>query len=139
MSINGESISANALSFGGGQGEIQDGLNDDAKTKKVTLSANVVTRICVSATTKSSISQSNYNGVDSTGSGSGQASSSSNKVPEGYYWSGQDNDYIREYDDSNGLHHIDRMNGPNEAIDTVNNKHYTNGIEDTEAYNQDFN
>ena len=81
----------------------------------------------------------NYNGVDSTGSGSGQASSSSNKVPEGYYWSGQDNDYIREYDDSNGLHHIDRMNGPNEAIDTVNNKHYTNGIEDTEAYNQDFN
>ena len=84
-------------------------------------------------------SASNNAGVDSTGSNSNQANSSSNNIPEGYYWSGQDNDYIKEYDDSNGLHHIDRMNGPNEAIDTVNNKHYTNGIEDTEAYNQDFN
>lgn len=82
----------------------------------------------------------NNAGTDSTGSSSSQTnSSSSTKVPEGYYWSGQDNDYIREYDDSNGLHHIDRMNGPNEAIDTVNNKHYTNGVEDTEAFNQDFN
>ena len=77
--------------------------------------------------------------MDSTGSSSSQANSSSSNIPEGYYWSGQDNDYIKEYDDSNGLHHIDRMDGPNEAIDTVNNKHYTNGIEDTEAYNQDFN
>ena len=82
----------------------------------------------------------NSTGVDSTGTNSNQASSSSSSnVPEGYYWSGQDNDYIREYDDANGLHHIDRMNGPNEAIDTVNNKHYTNGVEDTEAFNQDFN
>lgn len=91
----------------------------------------------------------NYTGVDSTGvnkgygnlssSDSNQSSSSSNSVPEGYYWSGQDNDYIREYDDASGMHHIDRMNGPNEAIDTVNNKHYTDGVEDTEAYNQDFN
>ena len=39
----------------------------------------------------------------------------------------------------NGVHHIDRLHGPNEAIDTVNNKHYTNGVEDTEAYNKDFN
>ena len=31
------------------------------------------------------------------------------------------------------------MNGPNEAIDTVNNKHYTNGVEDTESYDNDFN
>ncbi|MBQ2962507.1 hypothetical protein [Methanobrevibacter sp.] len=74
-------------------------------------------------------------GVDSTRSNS----SSSRNVPDGYYWSGQDADYIREYDDSNGVHHIDRLNGPNEAIDTVNNKHYTNGVEDTEAYNKDFN
>lgn len=66
LSINGTSISASALSFGGGQGEIQDGLNDNAKTKNVTLPANEVTRICVSATTKSSISQSNYNGADRT-------------------------------------------------------------------------
>ena len=78
-------------------------------------------------------------GVDGTGSNSNQSSSASNTPPEGYYWSGQDNDYIREYDDANGLHHIDRMNGPNEAIDTVNNRHYTNGVEDTESYNNDFN
>ena len=78
--------------------------------------------------------------VDSSGSDSNQDnSSSSSTVPTGYYWSGQDNDYIREYDDANGLHHIDRMNGPNEAIDTVNNKHYTNGVEDTDTANQDFN
>ena len=76
-------------------------------------------------------------GVDSTKSASNQ--SSSNNVPAGYYWSGQDADYIREYDDANGVHHIDRLHGPNEAIDTVNNKHYTNGVEDTEAYNKDFN
>ena len=82
----------------------------------------------------------NSTGVDSTGSSSSQSnSSSSNNVPDGYYWSGQDNDYIKEYDDANGLHHIDRMNGPNEAIDTVNNKHYTDGVEDTEAFNNDFN
>lgn len=91
----------------------------------------------------------NNTGIDSTGSNSGamfnpnsngtQSNSSSATVPDGYYWSGQDNDYIREYDDANGLHHIDRMNGPNEAIDTKNNKHYTNGVEDTDAYNQDFN
>ena len=76
-------------------------------------------------------------GVDSTKSASNQSSSSN--VPAGYYWSGQDADYIREYDDANGVHHIDRLHGPNEAIDTVNNKHYTNGVEDTEAYNKDFN
>ena len=75
--------------------------------------------------------------VDSTKSASNQSSSSN--VPAGYYWSGQDADYIREYDDANGVHHIDRLHGPNEAIDTVNNKHYTNGVEDTEAYNKDFN
>ena len=97
-----------------------------------------------------SASDQNFTGVDSTGVNNGNInangsstsqsnSSSSNTVPDGYYWSGQDNDYIREYDDANGMHHIDRMNGPNEAIDTVNNKHYTNGVEDTEAYNQDFN
>ena len=78
-------------------------------------------------------------GIDSTSSASNQSSSSSNNVPDGYYWSGQDADYIKEYDDANGVHHIDRLNGPNEAIDTVNNKHYTDGVEDTEAYNQDFN
>lgn len=66
LSINREAINAGTLSFGGGQGEIQDGLNDNAKTKNVTLPANEVTRICVSATTKSSISQSSYNGVDRT-------------------------------------------------------------------------
>ena len=77
-------------------------------------------------------------GIDSTSSASGQSSSSSN-VPEGYYWSGQDADYIKEYDDANGVHHIDRLHGPNEAIDTVNDKHYTDGVEDTEAYKQDFN
>lgn len=60
-------------------------------------------------------------------------------IPEGYYWSGQDSDYIREYDDASGIHHIDRRNGPNEAIDPVNNKHWTDGVEDTEAYNNDFN
>ena len=76
-------------------------------------------------------------GVDSTKSASNQSSSSN--VPAGYYWSGQDADYIKEYDDANGVHHIDRLHGPNEAIDTVNNKHYTNGVEDTEAYNKDFN
>ena len=78
-------------------------------------------------------------GIDSTSSASNQSSSTSNNVPDGYYWSGQDADYIKEYDDANGVHHIDRLNGPNEAIDTVNNKHYTDGVEDTEAYNQDFN
>ena len=78
-------------------------------------------------------------GIDSTSSASNQSSSPSNNVPDGYYWSGQDADYIKEYDDANGVHHIDRLNGPNEAIDTVNNKHYTDGVEDTEAYNQDFN
>lgn len=98
---------------------------------------------------ESASTDANFNGVDSTGvnnagangtnANSTQSDSSSNNVPNGYYWSGQDNDYIREYDDSNGLHHIDRMNGPNEAIDTVNNKHYTNGVEDTESFNQDFN
>ena len=79
--------------------------------------------------------------VDSTApatDATGNASASSD-VPEGYYWSGQDSDYIREYDDANGIHHIDRRNGPNEAIDTVNNKHWTDGVEDTDAYNQDFN
>ena len=81
----------------------------------------------------------NNTGVDSTGSNYGQSNSSANNVPDGYYWSGQDNDYIREYDDSSGVHHIDRMNGPNEAIDTANNKHYTNGVEDTDAFNKDFN
>ena len=65
--------------------------------------------------------------------------SQSSDVPEGYYWSGQDSDYIREYDDAKGIHHIDRRNGPNEAIDPVNNKHWTDGVEDTEAYNNDFN
>lgn len=74
--------------------------------------------------------------IDVTGNGS---QGSTSDVPEGYYWSGQDQDYIREYDDANGVHHIDRRNGPNEAIDNVNNKHYTDGVEDTEAYNQDFN
>lgn len=84
--------------------------------------------------------------IDSTGSNdgtmasnanSGQSdSSSSDTVPEGYYWSGQESDYIREYDDENGIHHIDRRNGPNEAIDTVNHKHYTDGVEDTDIYNQ---
>lgn len=78
-------------------------------------------------------------GTDGTGSSSNQSGSTSDTPPDGYYWSGQDNDYIKEYDDANGLHHIDRMNGPNEAIDTVNNKHYTNGVEDTESYNNDFN
>ena len=77
--------------------------------------------------------------TDSTGTGQGQSNTSSTDVPDGYYWSGQESDYIREYDDANGVHHIDRRNGPNEAIDTVNNKHYTNGVEDTEAYNKDFN
>ena len=90
----------------------------------------------------------NNTGIDSTGTNNGAMfspnsnatqSNSSITVPEGYYWSGQDNDYIREYDDANGVHHIDRMNGPNEAIDTQNNKHYTDGVEDTDAYNQDFN
>ena len=88
---------------------------------------------------QSSVNTTNNVGIDSTSSSSGQSSSSSNSVPEGYYWSGQDADYIKEYDDANGVHHIDRLNGPNEAIDTVNGKHYTNGVEDTEAYNQDFN
>ncbi len=74
--------------------------------------------------------------LDSTGTG--QSGSSSN-VPEGYYWSGQDADYIREYDDANGIHHIDRLHGNNESIDTQNDKHWTNGVEDTEAYHQDFN
>lgn len=76
-------------------------------------------------------------GVDSTGTN--QGNSSNNNIPEGYYWSGQDADYIREYDDANGIHHIDRRNGPNEAIDEKNNKHWTDGVEDTEAYNKDFN
>ena len=86
------------------------------------------------------VNNGNVNGnVNGTGSNSAQSNSSqSNTVPDGYYWSGQDNDYIKEYDDANGMHHIDRMNGPNEAIDTVNNKHYTNGVEDTDAYNNDF-
>ena len=88
---------------------------------------------------QSSVNTTNNVGIDSTSSSSGQSSSSSNSVPEGYYQSGQDADYIKEYDDANGVHHIDRLNGPNEAIDTVNGKHYTNGVEDTEAYNQDFN
>ena len=89
---------------------------------------------------QSSVNTTTNPGVDSTGSASSQSnSSSSNNVPAGYYWSGQDADYIKEYDDSNGLHHIDRLHGPNETIDTVNNKHYTNGVEDTEAYNKDFN
>ena len=87
---------------------------------------------------QSSVNSTNNTGFDSTSSASNQ-SSSSNNVPAGYYWSGQDADYIKEYDDSNGLHHIDRLHGPNETIDTVNNKHYTNGVEDTEAYNKDFN
>ena len=86
---------------------------------------------------ESSVNATNNMGIDSTSSASNQ--SSSNNVPEGYYWSGQDADYIKEYDDANGVHHIDRLNGPNEAIDTVNGKHYTNGVEDTESYNQDFN
>jgi hypothetical protein len=77
-------------------------------------------------------------GIDSTSSASNQSSSSSN-VPAGYYWSGQDSDYIREYTDSKGLYHIDRLHGDNEVIDKVNNKHYTNGVEDTEAFNKDFN
>ena len=76
-------------------------------------------------------------GVDTTKSASDQ--SSSNNVPAGYYWSGQDSDYIREYTDSKGLYHIDRLHGDNEVIDKVNNKHYTNGVEDTEAFNKDFN
>ncbi|MBE6512326.1 MAG: hypothetical protein E7Z75_04150 [Methanobrevibacter olleyae] len=76
-------------------------------------------------------------GIDSTSSASNQ-SSSSNNVPAGYYWSGQDADYIKEYDDSNGRHHIDRLHGDDEIIDNVNNKHYTNGVEDTEAFNKDF-
>lgn len=98
---------------------------------------------------ESAATENNFTGVDSTGtnnagvngtvSNTNQSGAASNTVPEGYYWSGQDNDYIKEYDDSNGVHHIDRMNGPNEAIDTANNKHYTNGVEDTDAYNQDFN
>lgn len=85
----------------------------------------------------SAVDNTSSSGVDSTKSASNQSSSSN--VPAGYYWSGQDADYIREYDDANGVHHIDRLHGPNEAIDTVNNKHYTNGVEDTEAYNKDFN
>lgn len=111
--------------------------NDETNSTEITHGEN-----------ESAATDANFTGMDSTGvnnaSGtdftSGQSNSSpSNTVPEGYYWSGQDNDYIREYDDSNGVHHIDRMNGPNEAIDTANNKHYTDGVEDTEAYNQDFN
>ena len=77
-------------------------------------------------------------GIDGTSSASNQ-SGSSNNVPAGYYWSGQDSDYIREYTDSKGLYHIDRLHGDDEVIDQVNNKHYTNGVEDTEAFNQDYN
>ena len=80
----------------------------------------------------------NFTGVDSTGTNANQGNSSSSKVPDGYYWSGQDADYIKEYDDANGLHHIDRLNGDNEAIDNANRRHYTNGVEDTDTFYQDF-
>jgi hypothetical protein len=103
--------------------------NEETNTTETFNDAN---QSAVNATTNSSGTAT----LDSTGTG--QAGSTSN-VPQGYYWSGQDADYIREYDDANGVHHIDRLHGPNEAIDTVNNKHYTNGVEDTEAYNKDFN
>lgn len=76
--------------------------------------------------------------VNQDSTGTGQSGSSAN-VPEGYYWSGQDADYVREYDDANGIHHIDRLHGNNESIDTVNDKHWTNGVEDTEERHQDFN
>ena len=70
---------------------------------------------------------------------SSSSSSSATNSNDGYYWSGQDQDYIREYTDSNGVQHIDRRNGPNEAYDPNTQKHYTDGVEDTDAYNQDFN
>ena len=106
--------------------------NEDTNNTETTTGENQTT---VNTTNDSAAANT---GIDSTSSASNQSSSSSN-VPEGYYWSGQDADYIKEYDDANGVHHIDRLHGSNETIDTANNKHYTNGVEDTEAYNQDFN
>lgn len=79
----------------------------------------------------------NITGIDSTGTNA--QSSSSTSVPSGYYWSGQDADYIKEYDDANGIHHIDRLNGANETYDPNTGQHFTNGVNDTEAFNQDFN
>lgn len=93
----------------------------------------------MSGENKTAVNNTTSQGIDSTSSSNQANSSSSKKVPDGYYWSGQDADYIREYTDEKGIYHIDRLNGPDEAIDNVNHKHYTNGVEDTEAYNKDFN
>ncbi|WP_143714304.1 hypothetical protein [Methanobrevibacter ruminantium] len=82
------------------------------------------------------------NGTDASASTATSNVSSSNSQStgnDGYYWSGQDQDYIKEYTDSNGIQHIDRRNGPNEAYDPNTQRHYTDGVEDTAAYNQDFN
>ncbi|MBQ6813318.1 MAG: hypothetical protein IJP12_01635 [Methanobrevibacter sp.] len=79
------------------------------------------------------------NGTASNYSNVSGSDSTSNVTNNGYYWSGQDQDYIREYTDSNGVQHIDRQNGPNEAYDPNTQKHYTDGVDDTDAYNQDFN
>lgn len=84
------------------------------------------------STTDAASTSSNTSSVSSTASNSSSSS-------DGYYWSGQDQDYIKEYTDSNGIQHIDRKNGVNEAYDPSTQKHYTNGVEDTDAYNQDFN
>ena len=88
----------------------------------------------------------NQTSADTASSTNGSAAStvsssdsSSTAANDGYYWSGQDQDYIKEYTDSNGVQHIDRRNGPNEAYDPNTQKHYTDGVEDTDAYNQDFN
>lgn len=59
----------------------------------------------ISGENESAATDRNFSGMDSTSSSndsafapSSQGDSSSNNVPEGFYWSGQENDYIREYD-----------------------------------------
>lgn len=61
LSIGGQSIAANNLSFTGSVGEIGDGLDDANKTKTITLTANEATKIC--ATAKTPGSQIDINGI----------------------------------------------------------------------------
>ena len=106
-------------------------LNEDGTVNSTSDNVNNV-----STGEASNLSTSETGNLSSSGSVSSNSSSAAN---DGYYWSGQDQDYIKEYTDNDGIQHIDRKNGPNEAYDPNTQKHYTDGVEDTEAYNQDFN
>ena len=106
-------------------------LNEDGTVNSTSDSVNNQTNASDTAISSNQTTSSTVSSTDSN--------TNSSTANDGYYWSGQDDDYIKEYTDSNGVQHIDRRNGPNEAYDPNTQKHYTDGVEDTEAYNQDFN